>query len=611
LRILALGMIMFVVLFLFIPCYVVPVNAAEIFSDGFESGDFSAWTGIANQTGNVLEVQDITKYQGNYAAHAILVDWNNWALCFYRTFDSSYTTLYARVYVRFASFPASGYRVSVVSLCNAAWPYHIVCGGIYNDAGTVKWELYYLSSGSMVSSLLSTPMPQTDIWYCVEIKCVVSGTDGEARFYLGGTELLSATGLDNDDRGNINMIRVGVDNTGGTGSRETFWDCVVVADAYIGPEKYLITFDQTGLDNTAVDTVVTVDGVPKTFNDLPFSMWVSENTQVSYTYESIVASSVSGKRFALIDVTGPASPFTVTSSVDVAGNYKTQYYLTVQTDPPGLATIAGEGWYDECENVILTAPSVEGYEFRYWDVDGGSQGDEVNPITVHIDAPHTATAHYTEIPPLSVSISPATAKIKIGESVIFTSDVSGGKAPYSYQWYLDGSAVSGATDSSWIFAPETTGSYTVYLVVTDSLGNTAQSDEAAVNVAPSLSVSISPTSASIVVGESVEFTSTVSGGYPPYSYQWYLDDSPVSGATSSTWTFTPTSEGNYYIYLKVTDAEGNVAQSETAKVTASAVPVGGYSVSLSKNDYTLGLINYTVVMALFSVALSLIRRKRK
>ncbi|MGC9346187.1 MAG: hypothetical protein ACP5ER_05305, partial [Candidatus Bathyarchaeales archaeon] len=182
---------------------------------------------------------------------------------------------------------------------------------------------------------------------------------------------------------------------------------------------------------------------------------------------------------------------------------------------------------------------------------------------------------------------------------------------YSYQWYLNGTAVPDATASTWTFTPETTGFYIVYLVVTDSFGVMAQSDEASVTVAPPLTVSISPTSAEIFVGESIEFASTVSGGYPPYSYQWYLNDSPVSGATSASWTFTATSEGIYYVYLKVTDAEGNVVQSDTARITVSVVPVGGYSVSLSRNVPTLGLVNYAVVIALFSVALSLLRRKRK
>jgi lysozyme len=90
---------------------------------------------------------------------------------------------------------------------------------------------------------------------------------------------------------------------------------------------------------------------------------------------------------------------------------------------------------------------------------------------------------------------------------------------------------------------------------------------------PPLSVSISPLSASILVGQSVTFTSTVSGGYTPYSYQWFLNGNPVSGATSASWTFIPTSSGIYYVHLKVTDDKGNTAQSETARITVATVTV--------------------------------------
>jgi hypothetical protein len=76
----------------------------------------------------------------------------------------------------------------------------------------------------------------------------------------------------------------------------------------------------------------------------------------------------------------------------VTANYVTQYYLTVKTDPEGLVTISGEGWYDKCTYVDLTAPSVTCHVFVYWDVDGTPVSG--NPITVHMDGPHTATAHY-------------------------------------------------------------------------------------------------------------------------------------------------------------------------------------------------------------------------
>jgi hypothetical protein len=232
-----------------------------------------------------------------------------------------------------------------------------------------------------------------------------------------------------------------------------------------------------------------------------------------------------------------------------------------------------------------------------------------------VNAPKTATAYYTSVGPLSVSISPASAKIKVGESVSFTSSVSGGKTPYSYQWYLNGTAVSGATSPTWTFTPVTTGYYIVYLNVTDSAPNTAKSNEASVTVAPPLTVSISPMSASILVGQSVTFTSTVSGGYTPYSYQWYLNGNPVSGATSNTWSFTPTASGIYYVHLKVTDAMGNTAQSDTARITAQIVPVGGYSIPIqlpaTAKPATIHIALLTILTAIFITIKQKTRRKHR
>jgi PKD repeat protein len=90
-----------------------------------------------------------------------------------------------------------------------------------------------------------------------------------------------------------------------------------------------------------------------------------------------------------------SNPITMNGPKTAVANWKTQYYLTVRTDPPAITTIPGEGWYDQSQSVQLIAPTVSGYTFQYWDVDGVSQGTGVTTITVAMNAPHTATAHYT------------------------------------------------------------------------------------------------------------------------------------------------------------------------------------------------------------------------
>lgn len=65
------------------------------------------------------------------------------------------------------------------------------------------------------------------------------------------------------------------------------------------------------------------------------------------------------------------------------------------------------------------------------------------------------------------------------------------------------------------------------------------------------------------------------------------------------------------MYLKVIDTNDNIAQSEVARVEVASVPVGGYSVSLTRPVKTMWLVSYAMLMAIFGAVISLIGRKRK
>ncbi len=164
---------------------------------------------------------------------------------------------------------------------------------------------------------------------------------------------------------------------------------------------------------------------------------------------------------------------------------------------------------------------------------------------------------------LSVSISPTSSNITLGGSQQFTSAVTGGIPPYTYQWYSNSSAIQGATGPTWTFTPASAGTYNIYLKVGDSYVDTAQSNNATLSVNTSLVVAISPTHATLYYGQSQTFSASVTGGTPPYSYQWVLNGTAVPSATNPTWTLTPKTNGNYNIYLNVTDSQNNKAQSNT------------------------------------------------
>jgi hypothetical protein len=200
--------------------------------------------------------------------------------------------------------------------------------------------------------------------------------------------------------------------------------------------------------------------------------------------------------------------------------------------------------------------------------------------TVYIDDVYISTTNL--FMPAQTSVNPASASVDLGQSIVFTSTTNGGAPPYSFQWYLNDTMIPGATDQTWVFTPSSLGSYNIYANVTTSFGLTTKSNTATVTVNPALSIDISPTSVIMDVSQSRLFNSTVFGGTSPYTYQWYLNNSLVSGATSGNWTFTPNSTGIYLIYANVTDSISSQATSNTASVKVGIHEVAVTNVRFSK-----------------------------
>jgi outer membrane protein assembly factor BamB len=84
------------------------------------------------------------------------------------------------------------------------------------------------------------------------------------------------------------------------------------------------------------------------------------------------------------------------------------------------------------------------------------------------------------------SLSPMTTSIDEGQSVVLTASVSGGTAPFTYQWYqyMDGNAValSGQTASTFVAMPSSEGTYGYFCEVTDAMGQIDATDTAEIKV---------------------------------------------------------------------------------------------------------------------------------
>jgi len=75
-----------------------------------------------------------------------------------------------------------------------------------------------------------------------------------------------------------------------------------------------------------------------------------------------------------------------------------------------------------------------------------------------------------------------------------------------------------------------------------------------------MSASLSESASALNFGNTINFTVTVEGGTAPYSYAWYLDNELIDTTSSPYYSTDKATVGSHHIYVKVSDANNNTAQ---------------------------------------------------
>ena len=204
----------------------------------------------------------------------------------------------------------------------------------------------------------------------------------------------------------------------------------------------------------------------------------------------------------------------------------------------------------------------------------------LHPATYLINVSVTDSANWvvwtvavteTVTPGPQASMTQNASVVDVGMTVAFSGTVSGGIAPYTWTYYLNGARVQSGALTDWNFTATTNGTYMVTLTVTDSrIAHSSQSLNVTVNARPSGTAT--PVTPSIDLGQKLTLSLSVNGGTAPLTYQWYLNGSAISGATSKTYTFTPGGVAIYLFNASVTDALGVVGWSNLATLTVNPDP---------------------------------------
>ncbi len=253
---------------------------------------------------------------------------------------------------------------------------------------------------------------------------------------------------------------------------------------------------------------------------------------------------------------------------------------TVTFNPtPAAPTITAGGATTFCTggSVVLTAHATGATAYQ-WYLNGASVSGATNSTytasasgsyTVSIVGGGSCASPVSAPTTVSINPTPTTPTVTAGgntplcsgESVVLTANGSGATA---YQWYLGGTAVAGATSST--YSAGASGSYTV--TITDANGcNSAPSNTTSVTVEPV------PTAPTVNAGGPTTFCSggsvvLTASGTGATAYQWFLNGAQISGANSST--YTANASGNYT--ATYVNSNGCPSATSTAVTVTVATP---------------------------------------
>jgi len=248
--------------------------------------------------------------------------------------------------------------------------------------------------------------------------------------------------------------------------------------------------------------------------------------------------------------------YTVTAHHQGCNSTPATTNAVIHAVPAATVSVGGPTSFCAGGNVLLSANTGSGLSYQWRNGASnisGAAGNSYNATTsgsytVKVTNSNGCTA--TSAPPVVVTVNPAPVSgIQLmsapsfceGNSVVMKATATG--AGYTYQWYRDGSPLSGATGNAYTAIKS--GIYT--LETTNDAGCSDLSAGVLITVYPVINPIITRT------GNVLSCT-----GYT--SYQWYLNNLPIAGANAADLTITQ----NGYYQVLATDANGCTSMSAIA-----------------------------------------------
>ncbi len=284
-------------------------------------------------------------------------------------------------------------------------------------------------------------------------------------------------------------------------------------------------------------------------------------------------------------VTNKPSPLSATTGVPLAvvafgvngpGVGQPGSWVVGGSIPPGLnfSGLTAPATINIANLVLSGTPTISGtyaVTLQGWEnKDKKGNGSPIYSYIINVSGAAAATAP-------NFTTQPGSRSVSVGGSVTFTASATGSPSP-TFQWLKGGSAIAGATTSSYSLASAQltdAGAYTV--VATNSAGSatssTAQLTVNPVVVTAAPSFTMQPVNQTINVGGNATFIAAATGSPTP-TFQWLKGGSAIAGATNSSYMLASAQLTDVGAYAVVVTNSAGSATSAAAQLTVNSTPVG-------------------------------------
>jgi len=174
----------------------------------------------------------------------------------------------------------------------------------------------------------------------------------------------------------------------------------------------------------------------------------------------------------------------------------------------------------------------------------------------------------------TITTQPSSQSVTAGSNVSFTVAATS-SANMAYQWRKDGTAISGATGTTYSINAVTAGAAGGYsVVITNSAGSTTSATATLTVTTPTTppAITSAPASQTASPGSSVKFSVTATGT-APLSYSWRKNGTAINGATTASYTINSVQGSDAGTYTVVVGNSAGTVTSAGATLTVTSAPV--------------------------------------